>query len=161
MESTHTRQCIFSHTFPTGNATPKKQKKKTMASSSEPELSFEQQEVRKVSAKIEAIEGIAIVESEQKDLNPTQKRIKVVVDLNGGLSKYLEELKVEKNKLFDLLKSSTEVYLLLFICNLSERVQPFFVLVTVQPFGLLLKKEPTGGGIGKVIGQSEPPLPAR
>ena len=95
-----------------------------MASSSEPELSFEQQEVRKVSAKIEAIEakieaieGIAIVESEQKDLNPTQKRIKVVVDLNGGLSKYLEELKVEKNKLFDLLKSSTEVYLLLFICN--------------------------------------------
>ena len=63
----------------------------------------------------------------------TQKSIKVVVDLNGGLSKYLEELKVEKNKLFDLLKSSTEVYLLLFICNafrgnLSERVRPFFCI---------------------------------
>ena len=33
------------------------------------------------------------------------------------LTTELERLKVEKNKLLDLLKSSTEVYLLLFICN--------------------------------------------
>ena len=70
-----------------------------MTSSSEPELSFEQREVRKVSAKIEAIEGILIAESEQKDLNPTQKQIKTVAVLHGGLSKYLEELQTEKTSL--------------------------------------------------------------
>ena len=69
-----------------------------MTSSSESELSFEQQELRKVSAKLEMIEAIQMAKHEN--------------DLNT----YKLKLEKKEQDYRDILKKPTEVYLLLFLC---------------------------------------------
>ena len=86
-----------------------------MTSSSEPVLSFEQQELRKVSAKLDKIEAIQMAEIQKKDLNKEQTVFKAwAVQHENGLNTYKLKLEEKEQDYRDILKKPTEVYLFTF-----------------------------------------------
>ena len=84
-----------------------------MTSSSEPELSYEQQQQRKVSAKLDMIEAIQMAEIQGKDLDKELTEFEAwAVQYENGLNTYKQKL---KNKLCRLWEKSTEVYSYFFL----------------------------------------------
>ena len=91
--------------------------------------------LKMITAKEEEIKRIETIQQApflNITLTDEQEGIKKWIEADyGNLKQYREKLEAEKHELLDLLKSSTEVYLLLFICNafrgnLSEWVPSFF-----------------------------------
>ena len=77
--------------------------------------------LKEITAKEEEIKGIETIQQApflNITLTDEQEGIKKWIEADyGNLKQYREKLEAEKKQLLDLLKSSTEVYLLLFVCN--------------------------------------------